>query len=140
MDQPQLTIGSLASAADVNVETIRYYQQLGLMPLPKRVYGTVRRYSTEQLKRLQFIKRAQRLGFSLQEIGSLLQLSDGTHCGETRTLAERKLEVVKAKLTDLGAIEAALRRLIGACKRGKSPRSCPMIDALFDDDRPGTNH
>ena len=140
MDQSQLTIGSLASAADLNVETIRCYQQLGLMPLPKRVYGCIRRYATEHLKRLQFNKRAQRLGFSLQEIGSLQQLSDGTHCGEARALAEHKLDVFKTKLTDLAAIEAALRRMIRACERGKSPRSCPMIDALFDDCRPGTNH
>ncbi len=139
MDQSQLTIGSLASAAGVTVETIRYYQQLGLMPLPKRVYGSIRRYSAEHRKRLQFIKRGQGLGFSLEEIRSLLQLSDGTHCGETRTLAKRKLDVVKVKLTDLAAIEAALRRLIRACNRGKSPQSCPMIDALFDDGRLGTN-
>lgn len=107
MDQSQLTIGSLARAADLNVETIRYYQQLGLMPTPQRAFGGIRRYASEHLKRLQFIKRGQGLGFSLEEIGPLLQLSDGTHCGETRTLAERKLEVVKAKLTDLAAIEAA---------------------------------
>lgn len=125
-----MTIGKLASTGGVNVETIRYYQREKLLPTPKRTFGSIRRYSDEELKRLLFIKRAQTIGFSLTEITLLLQLAEGEHCAETQGLAEKKLGVIKQKLADLRAIESALEKLISACRKGKSGCGCPIIDSL----------
>lgn len=129
-----MTIGDLARAAGVNVETVRYYQRLGILPEPARARGTIRRYPDEALRRLHFIKRAQRLGFSLDEVRMLLELSDGRHCAETRELAERKLALVKAKLADLGAMRDALTGLVSACRRGGRGCGCPLIDALASEE------
>lgn len=118
----EMTIGRLAQETGVHLETIRYYQRLGLMPTPGRPRGSVRRYSSDAVERLRFIKRAQGLGFSLDEIKLLLDLAVGEHCAETRTLAERKLRIVEEKITELRRIEAALRKLIRACGTG-APRS-----------------
>lgn len=125
-----MTIGQLAATGDVNVETIRYYQRENLLPTPKRIHGSIRRYGEEELKRLLFIKRAQAIGFSLMEITLLLQLAEGEHCAETQVLAEKKLDVIKQKLADLHAIESALEKLISACRKGKNGCGCPIIDSL----------
>lgn len=125
-----MTIGQLASTGGVNVETIRYYQREKLLHTPKRTFGSIRRYSEEELKRLLFIKRAQAIGFSLTEITLLLQLAEGEHCKETQALAEKKLSMVKQKLADLTAIESAFQKLIFACKRGKDGCGCPIIENL----------
>lgn len=130
MGAEDMTIGRLAQAAEVNVETIRYYQRLGLMPIPARGYGSIRRYGAEDLKRARFIKRAQRLGFSLEEIELLLKLSVGEHCAETKALAQQKLRLVEEKLTDLQAMEASLKTLIQACGTERSGCGCPIIDNL----------
>src|SRR5438046_2185361 len=115
----EMKIGALAQKSGVHVETIRYYQNLGLMPTPTRARGAVRRYGKEAVDRLRFIKRAQGLGFSLDEVKLLLRLSTGDHCRETRILAERKRELVDKKITDLRAIQSALNALIAACGTGK---------------------
>jgi MerR family mercuric resistance operon transcriptional regulator len=128
-----MTIGRLAQAAAVNVETIRYYQRIGLIATPKRAYGSFRRYPEDTLMRLRFIKRAQQLGFTLDEVALLLKLSDGTHCEETRELAERKLAVVERKLADLTAIRDVLGELIAACRRGSPAKGCSIIESLTDD-------
>ena len=125
-----MTIGDLARAAGVNVETVRYYQRLRILPEPPRARGSIRRYPGDALRRLHFIKRAQRLGFSLDEVKILLGLSDGRHCAETRELAERKLALVKEKLVDLSAMRDALTGLVSACRRGGRGCGCPLIDAL----------
>ncbi len=125
-----MTIGQLASTGGVNVETIRYYQREKLLHTPKRAFGSIRRYSEAELKRLLFIKRAQAIGFSLTEITLLLQLAEGEHCSETQALAEKKLGVIKHKLADLHAIESALQKLVSACKRGKNGCGCPIIENL----------
>lgn len=125
-----MTIGQLASTGGVNVETIRYYQREKLLSTPKRIHGSIRRYGEEELKRLLFIKRAQALGFSLSEITLLLKLAEGEHCAETQYLAAKKLGVIKQKLTDLLAIESALKKLISACRKGKNGCGCPIIDSL----------
>ena len=130
MDANTLTIGDLARAAGVNVETVRYYQRLGIFPEPPRARGSIRRYPDDALRRLQFIRRAQRLGFSLDEVKLLLALSDGKHCAETRELAERKLALVKEKLVALSAMRGALTDLVSACRRGGRGYGCPLIDAL----------
>ncbi len=125
-----LTIGALAAAAAVNVETIRYYQRKRLMTEPKRPYGQVRRYGEADVARVKFVKSAQRLGFSLDEIAGLLALDDGTHCDEARVMAEQKLDNVRVKLRDLRRMEAVLKRLVADCCSSRGTISCPLIAAL----------
>jgi len=127
------TVGQLAQAAEVNVETIRYYQRIGLLPVPDRTYGSIRRYFETDLKRVCFIKRAQALGFSLEEVALLLELSDGKHCTETKELAEKKLDLVKTKIDDLAAIRKSLQGLVAQCAKGSRGYGCPIIDTLIED-------
>lgn len=129
-----ITVGQLARAAAVNVETVRYYQRIGLLPMPRRDYGSVRRYLPDDLKRIRFIKRAQKLGFSLDEVALLLGLSDGKHCAETKALAQTRLAVVEDKLADLEVIRKALKGLVAKCSRGSRGCGCPVIDALIEDE------
>lgn len=125
-----IRISELAKEAGVHVETIRYYQSIGLLPRPRREHGRIRRYVADDLKRVRFIKRAQALGFSLEEIALLLGLSDGEHCAETKVLAEKKRAMVEEKMSDLAAIEKALTGLIAECSKGSRKSGCPIIDAL----------
>jgi MerR family mercuric resistance operon transcriptional regulator len=125
-----LTIGAFALAAGVNVETIRFYQRKGLLPEPNRPYGSIRRYGESDVARVKFVKSAQRMGFSLEEVAGLLKLEDGTHCDEARVLAEQKLKDVREKLGDLRRIESALARLVDECGRSHGTITCPMIAAL----------
>lgn len=127
-----MTIGGLAKAADLNVETIRFYQRKGLMPEPLRPSGGVRRYAEEDRSRLHFIKSAQRLGFSLDEIAELLQLDDGSSCALARNKAQDKLVAVRTKLADLRRMEEALEGLIRLCVASKGRVRCPLIAALND--------
>lgn len=129
---PSMTIGRLAQATGVHFETIRYYQRLGLMPTPAKPHGSVRHYGEDAIGRLHFIKRAQALGFSLDEVKLLLDLSVGEHCAETRTLAEQKMRIVKKKVSELRSIQAALDKLIYACGTGRTGSGCPIIDALAE--------
>ena len=129
-DQPRLSVGAFAAAAGVNVETIRFYQRKGLLPEPTRPYGQIRRYGDADVARVKFVKSAQRLGFSLEEIAGLLQLEDGTHCDAARVMAEEKLEDVRAKLRDLRRIESTLRRLVADCCAAQGTIACPLIAAL----------
>lgn len=127
---PGMTIGSLAAETGVHFETIRYYQRLGLMPTPARPDRSVRRYGQDAAGRLHFIKRAQALGFSLDEVKLLLDLSVGAHCAETRILAEQKMRIVKKKISELRGIQGALDKLIHACGTGREGRGCPIIESL----------
>ncbi len=127
---PAMSIGTLARQAGVNVETIRFYQRRGLLAQPPRPYGGIRRYQTSDEERVTFIKSAQRLGFSLDEIRGLLRLEDGTHCQEARELAAAKLDLVHARLRDLRSMERALRRLIRECGTGRGRMQCPLIASL----------
>ena len=129
-DPKSLSIGAFAKAAGVNVETIRFYQQRGLLPTPLKPYGSIRRYADTDVARLSFVKAAQRLGFKLDEIGQLLKLEDGTHCSEAAELAALRLDDVKARLADLTRIEAALSQLLGECQAQRGNVSCPLIAAL----------
>ncbi|MBW8372013.1 MAG: Hg(II)-responsive transcriptional regulator [Thiobacillus sp.] len=124
------TISGLARAAGVNVETIRFYQRRGLLPEPDKPLGGIRRYSQADVARVLFIKSAQRIGFTLDEIAQLLQLDAGTHCAEARAIAERKLEDVRVRLADLQRIEAALTQLVDRCAARRDTVSCPLIAAL----------
>jgi MerR family transcriptional regulator, mercuric resistance operon regulatory protein len=125
-----LTIGALAIQAQVGVETIRFYQRKGLMHEPERLPGSVRRYGQQDLGRVRFIKSAQRLGFSLDEIAQLLTLEDGANCNEAREQAELKLADVRAKLVDLQRIETALVNLVDRCSASKGNVKCPLIETL----------
>lgn len=125
-----LAIGAFAKAGGVNVETIRFYQYKGLLPVPNKPYGGIRRYSKVDVQRVRFIKSAQRLGFSLNEISELLRLEDGTHCSEVYYLTEIKLKDVRKKLEDLTRMEAALSALLRACHTRKGNVSCPIIASL----------
>ena len=126
----ELTIGLLARAAEVNVETIRYYQRRGLLEEPPKPPRGRRRYSSVVVRRVRFIKRAQLLGFTLEEVKSLLRLEDGQSCRETRLLAEQKLSAIERRLTDLTRVRRVLKALIAECTQGKRPRSCPIIATL----------
>lgn len=124
------TIGALAQRAGVHLETIRYYQRRGLVGEPDRPLGGVRRYSEGHVRRLRFIRQAQELGFSLDEVAELLKLEDGAHCREARTLGERRLADVRRKLADLQRIESALAVLVGRCGSAKGRVRCPLIASL----------
>ena len=132
MNEP-LSIGSLAKAADVNVETVRYYQRRGLVDEPSKPLGGHRRYAASAATRVRFIKRAQQLGFTLEEIKDLLLLEDGQSCRETHMLAERKLGLIEERIADLSRMRRSLRGLIAECAEGKRPRSCPIIATLSAD-------
>ncbi|MEX2182297.1 MAG: Hg(II)-responsive transcriptional regulator [Gemmatimonadaceae bacterium] len=130
MSNEEFTIGAFAAAADVNVETIRFYQRRRLLREPPRPFGRIRRYSADDVARVRFIKTAQGLGFSLDEIAGLLRLEDGTHCVEARVAAEEKLAGVRTKLIDLQRIEAVLGELVEECCAATGNVRCPLIDAL----------
>lgn len=125
-----LTIGALAASAGVTVETVRFYQRKGLMSEPDRQQGSIRRYGQSDLARVRFIKGAQRIGFSLDEVAELLKLDDGTHCDEARRLAEHKLQDVRERLADLTRIETTLVQLVARCGSMKGTVKCPLIDSL----------
>ena len=129
----ELTIGRLADEAGVNVETIRYYQRRGLMVEPDRPMGGQRRYASDAVKRVRLIKRAQVLGFTLDEVASLLALDEACACAETRELAAHKLQVIEAKLVDLKAMRKGLTALLRQCDAGATDGSCPIIHALAAD-------
>ena len=129
----ELTIGRLATAAGVNVETVRYYQRRRLMTEPDRPMNGQRRYGIDAVKRVRFIKRAQGLGLTLDEIGSLLDLDESRACAETRELAAHKLEVIESKLADLKAMRKALTALLRECDMGTAKGTCPIIHALAQD-------
>ena len=124
-----LTIGQVAKAAGVNVETIRYYQRLAILEEPEKPLGGVRRYADEAVARVCFIKRAQEIGFSLEEVKALLVLGETPNCRGARTLAARKLELVESRLRDLDRMRRALKGLIGQCDAGRE-RRCPIIESL----------
>lgn len=125
-----LTIGGIARAAGVNIETVRFYQRKGLLREPSRPSRGIRHYDHSDVLRLQFIRSAQGLGFSLAEVTDLLRLEDGTHCAEARALAERKLEEVKAKRSSLERLEGTLVKLVRACRVRRGSLSCPLIASL----------
>ncbi len=125
-----LTIGELAAQAGVGVETIRFYQRRGLAPEPPRLAGAIRRYGPADVERLRFVRSAQSLGFSLDEVAELLRLEDGAHCKEASSLAEIKLADIRRKLAELSRMEAALSGLVKACHVGRGKVSCPLIAAF----------
>ncbi len=125
-----LTIGRLARAAGVNVETIRYYQRVGLIEEPPRPVSGYRRYPPDTVGRIRFIKRAQELGFRLREIRELLDLGEG-HCADVKARAQAKREHVTRQIADLQALQATLDTLIQACEQDADGAHCPIVDSLL---------
>ena len=128
-----LTIGKLAERAGVNVETIRYYQRRGLLDEPDKPLGGYRRYPSDMAKRVRFIKRAQALGFTLEEVAGLLKLDAAMACTETRELANHKLALIEGKLAELGAMRDGLAALVAKCGNKGDNRACPIIQVLVTD-------
>ena len=128
----QLMTGELAKQAGVNVETLRFYERKGLLPVPPPRESGYRQYPAESVSRLRFIRRAQDLGFTLGEIGELLSLRAGSSAAtaDVRDQAERKLDDIRCKIADLKAIETALVKLTVACP-GEGPLDeCPILQHL----------
>ncbi len=128
--QDGMTIGRLAKAAGVNVETIRYYQRRGLLAEPTKPSGGHRRYAARILTQLAFIRRAQQLGFSLEEVKRLLQLADGKGGAETRSMAQRKCEVLDIRVDEINAMRKKLKALIAASLKAGARGEDPIIAAL----------
>ena len=128
-----LTIGTLAERGGVNVETIRYYQRRGLLQEPVKPRGGFRHYPLDTANRVRFIKRAQMLGFTLEEIVGLLALDEKKACLETRGIATHKLELIEQKIADLMKMKRALSRLLRACDVSSAGAPCPIIRLLSDD-------
>ena len=128
----RITRGVIAARTGVNVETVRYYERIGLLPAPPRSAGGHRIYDEAMLRRLNFIRRCRELGFTLDEIRSLLRLVDGGAytCGEVAALTTAHLEEVRHKLADLRRMEKVLRDMVARCEDGEMP-ACPVIEALF---------
>lgn len=128
-----LTIGGLARRSGVNVETIRYYQRRALLREPPKPSGGFRRYPDESVKRVLFIKRAQTLGFTLEEIQGLLALDEQKGCIETREIAVHKLELIAENIVDLSKMKESLARLMSSCDAAGAGAPCPIIHLLADD-------
>ena len=128
-----LTIGRLAQAAGVNVETVRYYQRIGLVKKPPKPLQGIRYYPPDAVNRIRFIKRAQQLGFSLQEIAQLLELGSG-QCEDVRHQAEARLTQIESQIKDLQAMRRVLRQLVNDCRRHARPGYCPIVQTLAGGD------
>src|SRR5213594_4395956 len=131
-----LTIGQVADAADVNIQTIRYYERRGLFPNPRRTPSGYRQYGDDAVARLRFIKHAQDLGFSLQEIQELLRLRvrHGAACDSVERKTRQKIEVVQQRIRDLQRMRRTLERLAAACAARRPTDDCPILEVLEDDD------
>jgi DNA-binding transcriptional MerR regulator len=126
-----MKIGELASATATNVETVRYYEKIGLLPAPARTAANYRSYGADHLARLSFIRRARNLGFTLEALRELLALSDdkGQSCGAIDEIARGHLAEVDLKIGDLTALRAELGRIIGSCQQG-TVADCKIIETL----------
>lgn len=137
----ELKIGQLAKDVGVNIETIRYYERRNLLGPTSRLPSGYRLYNREAQRRLQFIKNAQALGFTLHEIEELLdlQVSSKARCGDVQRKAEAKLKHVEAKVRDLQSLATALQRLIRTCRAGQPTDHCPILQSL-EGEKAGTVH
>lgn len=128
-----MTIGALAKASGVGVETIRYYQRRLLIESPPAQTG-YRSYGPEHAERLLFIRRAQSVGFSLDEIEELLRLNDASDHQSARTLAERKIADIEVRIDHLNSMAAALKHLVCTCRAGGDDMPCPIIRMALNPD------
>jgi Hg(II)-responsive transcriptional regulator len=125
----------VADQAGVNVQTLRYYERRGLLPEPERSGSGYRSYDTQAVRTVRFVKRAQTLGFTLEEIESLLELAAGgpESCDAAKELAGEKIAQLERKIADLTAMRDSLRQLVATCRRSPSRRLCPLLEAIEDD-------
>lgn len=128
-----MTIGKMANAAGVHLETVRYYERIGLMPEPGRTASGYRSYGVEHARRLSFIRRARELGFGTEEIRALLNLAKPgrASCAEVRALTVTHLDDVRAKISDLRRLERILAGTVDQCCGAETP-ACPVLDMLSD--------
>jgi Hg(II)-responsive transcriptional regulator len=129
-----LTIGQVAAAAAVNIQTIRYYERRGLVTAPRRTASGYRQYGDDAVARLRFIKHAQDLGFSLAEIQGLLALRvrRAGRCNAVERTARQKIELVEKRIQDLRRLKRTLERLAAACAARQPTEDCPILEALED--------
>ena len=127
-----LTIGALSEQTAVKIETIRFYERLGILPAPPRSTGGHRLYSKDHKQRLTFIRRARELGFSLNEIRALLGLDDGrrTTCAKAKIITELHIADIRRRIKELKRLECALSKMVARCPPGNETPDCPIIDAL----------
>jgi len=130
--QKNFTIGALAKKAGVNVETIRFYQRRGLPMMPFKPLKGIRHYCEKDVQRVQFVKKGQKLGFSLDDISELLSLENGQHCQEAKEIALRKLILIRERIEGLRMMETALSKLIDSCGNNTDSVSCPIIISLMN--------
>ncbi|MBN8945108.1 MAG: helix-turn-helix domain-containing protein [Rhizobiales bacterium] len=128
-----LSIGALSQRSGVNIETIRYYERIGVMPSPARSAGGYRIYGPEHVRRLHFVRRGRELGFSLDELRGLLHLVDGHSftCAQVHALTTQHLKDIRQKIADLRRLERVMSEMAAQCTGDQVPQ-CPIIDALFE--------
>jgi len=128
---PAMAIGELARRTEVNIETIRYYERIALLPAPPRTDARRRIYGPDQLRALVFIRRARELGFAIDDIRALLALAEPgrVSCAEVERIASIHLSKVRSKLADLAKLESTLAETVGRCSREPNP-ICPVLDVL----------
>ncbi|MHB8252561.1 MAG: MerR family DNA-binding protein [Acidiferrobacter sp.] len=130
---PGFTIGQLAKSAGISVEAVRFYERRGLIEQPPKPYSGIRHYPQQTCKRIQFIKHAQSLGFTLQEVREMLVLraDDPATCGEVQRLAEDKLTLLRTKMDALRFMESVLQTLVTDCRQHRDPGClCPILEAV----------
>lgn len=134
MADRNMQIGAVAREAGVNIQTLRYYERRGLLQPPERTPGGFRLYPSGTVRVIRFIKRAQELGFSLDETEELLRLKDDrtSTCAEVRAAARAKVEEVDRKIQSLQAMKKALDVLVNSCRGNGSTRACPILESLDD--------
>jgi len=125
-------IGEMSRKTGVKIETVRYFEKIGMMPAPERSEGGNRRYSTDHLQRLFFINRCRQIGFNQSEIKALLSMVDnkGVTCGEVHTITTEHIADIRQKIRDLRKLEKVLTQMANECSRGDIP-DCPIIETLF---------
>ena len=126
-----LTIGGLSERTGVNIETIRYYERIGLLPAPRRSEGRHRLYDGSLVQRLQFVRRSRELGFSIEEIQALLRLVDqgGLACSEAKNITVSHLAEIRGKIADLKKLERVLAQMAMSCEGNRLPE-CPILETL----------
>ena len=136
---PRMRTGELAAHAGVNIQTVRFYERRGILPRPDRTSSGYRVYPAEAVRMIRFIKRAQELGFTLDEVEELLRLRNNrrSSCSAVKAAGQAKMTSVDAKIASLKAMKRALTVLLASCERNDRDRECPILEALeASDERP----
>lgn len=133
-----MRIGEVAQRADVSVQTLRYYERRGLLPPPERRPSGYREYSADTVRLVRFIKRAQKLGFSLRDVAELIELrrTPSRNRAAVRAVAVRKVDEIAGRIRQLTALQRALEQLLKVCECADTRTECPIIEALDNDDLP----